>query len=188
MRIQARRALLAACLLALPLSGCLGGSTGDTGLLPAPSEGDGEGQGTGPGPAWSFTATDGQDYGRDEPAGNATLLFFMATWCSSCRMLAPSVAQVAQEYGPQGVRTFSLSTDPGDSDAQLEDWKERHAQPWVHGRDEGQRAMAAFDITTQSSVVILDGDGHLVQRWGYGRASVGEMRAALDEALSRAAS
>lgn len=139
------------------------------------------------GPAWSFVSSEGEVVSRDSPEGNATVLFFMATWCSTCRSMTPMVAEVESEFAVRGVRVFSVSIDPSDSDEALEGWREKYGQSWPHGRDEAQSMQRSFGVTSQSSVVVLDSDGNLVERWGFGRASGPEVRAALEGVLSSGA-
>lgn len=168
------RPVLAILLLVAPaLAGCFA-SQGDP-VLPQPADAAG--------PAWSLKDTQGVVHARDNASANATILFFMATWCSSCRSKAPLLAEVAAEYAPRGVRTLSVGFDPSESDADLEAWKESYAQPWPHGVDVGQRVARAFGVTSQSSVVVLDAEGVPVQAWGYGRVNGEELRAALERAL-----
>src|SRR5687768_16067710 len=56
------------------------------------------------GPDWSFADTTGATHSRDAPARNASVLFFMATWCGSCRQTAPMLASVEADYEARGVR------------------------------------------------------------------------------------
>lgn len=179
-------------LLASPLSGCLGGDSRgqDTGLLPPPDDASGDDSAAAAPPEWSFVATDGETYARDSPEGNATMLFFMATWCSTCRGMAPMVSSVHESFAPQGLRTYSVSVDATSREEQSldsYDWKESANQDWPHGIDRGQTMMRTFGIFQQSSLVVLDGEGHVVQKWGYGRATEEEVRAAVEEALRRSA-
>lgn len=138
----------------------------------------------GQGPAWSFTALDGKTYSRDEPAGNATVLFFMATWCGTCRTRAPIVAEAAAEYADRGVRTYSLDFDPSESAEDIRAWQERYAQPWPHGIDPQLRIQRTFEVRAQSSVVVLDARGNVVEHFGYGKVTEQDLRAALDRALA----
>lgn len=175
---------LALLLAALVLAGCATPappSSPSPALPPASPSSPSEGKG----PAWSFTAIDdGQTYSRDAPAGNATVLFFMATWCSSCRSKAPLLAAVAEDYTPRGVRTYSIDFDPSETKDDIRAWQERYGHHWPHGIDEGRGIQRAFSVTAQSSVVVLDADGNLVERFGYGQVTERALRAALDSTLA----
>lgn len=158
-----------ALLLLAPLAGCMGSPT-------APAA---EGA-----PAWSFTDTEGAVHARDAPAGNATVLFFMATWCGTCRSKTPMLAKVHDDHAAQGVRFYSLDFDATETPDQLRAWMEQRGQPWPHGVDPGLRIQRTFGVTSQSSVVVLDATGRVVQSWGYGAVTETALRAALDQALS----
>jgi thiol-disulfide isomerase/thioredoxin len=165
--------LLAFALVAIVLAGCA------TPTPEAPAWGP-----TGGGPEWSFAAIDGSTQTRDMPASNATILFFMATWCGSCRAKAPVLSEVTKEYGVKGVRTLSLDFDPTETEADLLAWQEHYDQPWPHGIDEGLRMQRLFGVTSQSSVVVLDGEGNVAKLFDYGQVSASGLRAALDAALA----
>lgn len=162
-----------AVLAALLLAGCAAPTGG-----PAPAGGAT--------PSWSFTDTDGVVHSRDEPSGNATVLFFMASWCGTCRSKAPLLAKVHADYAEQGVRFYSLSFDPTDDASSLNKWKAQLANAWPHGVDPGFGIQRSFGVTAQSSVVLLDADGRLVERWGYGAVTEASLRARLDETLGGA--
>lgn len=162
--------LVAVALVALVLAGCAEPSP------PGPESPDA--------PAWSFTATDGTVYSRDTPPGNATVLFFMATWCGSCRTKAPVIADVAADHTADGVRVYSIDFDPSETVDDLESWKDRYQQAWPHGVDPDRAVQRALGVTSQSSVVVLDGEGRVVERFGYGKVTDAGLRDALSRALS----
>ena len=157
--------------LALLLAGC---------ASPAP-QADAEGKG----PDWSLTALDGSVHTRDAPPGNATVLFFMATWCGSCRAKAPVLADVLADAEERGVRVYSVGFDPSESPEELRAWQERYRHGWPIGVDEELRVARAFGVRSQSSVVVLDADGRVVQHFGYGQVTDEGLRAALERALRR---
>lgn len=170
-----RALLLASTLLALALAGC---------AQPPPATQDGEQAAADLGPAWSFTDTTGAEHSRDAPAGNATVLFFMATWCTTCKAEAPMLAKTHDEFSAKGVRFYSLDFDASETAADLERWKAERAQPWPHGVDPGLAIQRAFGVTSQSTVVLLDAEGRVARAWGYGQVSAPELRAALDAVLA----
>lgn len=165
-----RAMVLLMLLLMAPLAGCLGADRGGPSAAGAP--------------AWSFTDTEGMVHTRDAPAGNATVLFFMATWCGTCRAKAPALASVHEDYAARGVRFYSLDFDATETPEQIRAWKEQRGQPWPHGVDPGLSLQRTFGVTSQSSVVVLDAQGSVVRSWGYGAVTEPALRDALDRALS----
>ncbi|MEK6985074.1 MAG: TlpA disulfide reductase family protein [Candidatus Thermoplasmatota archaeon] len=168
------------------LSGCLGPGAGTEQPAPAPTTAA-DGTTTTPlGPAWSFTDTAGATITRDGNLGHPTVLFFMATWCSTCRSNTPRLATIQDEFAAQGLKSYSLSIEPNDDKADLEDWKARYDNPWPHGNDAGLANAKLFGVTSQSSIVVLDGHGNPVKQWGYGGASESDLRKAVQDAFARA--
>lgn len=165
--------LVSCVILALVSAGCADPAAG-----PSPATADGAG------PAWSFAATDGNTYSRDAPPANATVLFFMASWCSSCRAKAPVVATVHDEYVDRGVRTLSVDFDPSETASDIAAWQERYDQDWPHGIDEGRAVQRALGVTTQSTVLVLDSDGRIVKHFGYGQVTQDGLREAIETALA----
>ena len=159
---------LLALLLLAPLAGCM-----------APEGGAPPADGA---PAWSFTDTEGVV--QPEAPANASVLFFMATWCGTCRGKAPMLAEVHREYEARGARFNSLDFDATETPEQIRAWKRDLAQPWPHGVDPGLRVQRSFHVTSQSSVVVLDASGQVVQSWGYGAVTGPALRAALERALA----
>lgn len=167
------RALLALAWLALALlAPVLAGCTGPPPAVPP-----------GTAPAWSFTDTAGQVHSNATAAGRPALLFFMATWCGSCRATTPALTALHQDF-EGALQVFSVTIERGDDDAALEAWKERYRQPWPHGRDPTGAMPRTFQIVAQSSVVVLDPRGAVVQQWGYGQATEAAMRDAVQRAYA----
>lgn len=155
-----RALMLSLALLAAPLAGCA-----DTGQ---PSAGEGEV------PAWSIEDTNGTTHTHETTAGSPTVVFYMATWCPSCQQMTEEMRQVHDEHG-ETIDMLSAGVDPGESEEDLERWKDEHDQPWPHGLDEGAEMQQAHGIESQSSVVVLDPEGHVAEKWGYGEATAEEV-------------
>lgn len=163
-----------AVLVALALAGCSGPAST---APPAPGS-------DAKGPDWSFSGVDGATYSRDLPEGNATVLFFMATWCGSCRSKAPVLAEVVPEYADTGLRVYSVDFDASETAEDLRAWQEQYDQHWPHGTDPGLRTQRALGVRIQSTVVVLDADGHIVEHFGYGEVTAPALRDAIDRALA----
>lgn len=162
-----------AAVLGVVLAGCTSG----------PTSYDDE---PGLGPIWSFTDIEGATHSRESAAGKPALLFFMATWCSSCQATAPRLADVHEDRG-DSVGFYTISWDPQEDANDLRQWQDRYDNQWPHGTDPGSKVAQTFGITSQSSIVVLDASGGMVKRWIYAVPSVAAIQEALDEAGRRTA-
>jgi peroxiredoxin len=139
------------------------------------------------GPDWAFTDTDGVQHTRNSSAGLPSVLFFMASWCSSCRTKSAVIANVNDTYWPDGLQTFTLAFDSTDDDSSLEAWRVKYGQPWPHGIDAGFKVQKAFGITSQSSVVVLDARGEVVKKFGYNTVTETALESAVEQAFTATA-
>jgi peroxiredoxin len=160
-----RAFLLALVLLAAPMAGCAGGQDPSSSGEQAPE--------------WSLEDTDGEMHTRESTSGSPTVIFYMATWCPSCEDMTSEMSQVHAEHGEQ-IDMLSAGVDPGETDQDLETWKNEHDQPWPHGIDQDAQLQRAYGVDSQSSVVVLDDEGVLAEKWGYGEATAEEVSAVLD--------
>ncbi|HWG90996.1 MAG TPA: TlpA disulfide reductase family protein [Candidatus Thermoplasmatota archaeon] len=130
---------------------------------------------------WSFTDTEGIVRSANGSAGKPTLLFFMATWCSTCKSKSPMLKNVAEAYAGR-VNVYSVSVDETDTDGKLEAWREAREHPWPHGR--AGEMTKAFGVRLQSTFVLLSAEGEVLRKWDYPGASEEDLRGSLEKALS----
>lgn len=64
-----------------------------------------------------FEVTD-MNFGDEIESGTGlTMVDFWAAWCGPCRMVAPIVAELADEYAEQGLRVGKLDVDQNQATA-----------------------------------------------------------------------
>jgi thiol-disulfide isomerase/thioredoxin len=98
---------------------------------------------------------------RDRPV----LLWFWAPWCPTCRSQLPEVQRIASAYGDRLQVVGVGSLDSRDAIARF---AEQTSDFTVQLVDEKGSIWRHFDITEQSSFVLLDSEGKVVHRSGYG--------------------
>ena len=158
MRLKILAGLLLAAVLAL--TGCAAsGSNADS----ADSADSGAQPGTSA-VSLKFTGQDinGAPYDGEQLAGKPTVLWFWAPWCPTCRAQAGIVASLATEYAGRvnviGVGGLADSAD-------IRDFARQVDGP-THLVDEEGAIWRHFNVTAQSTYVVLDADGVVVSE-GY---------------------
>jgi peroxiredoxin len=191
--MSVRRTMLAAVAAgALLLAGCGGttdnGPTGDA-MDPAPERGPtsptnpgptdpgptGEaGAGAPPPPAHlDFTATtvDGDSFDGYELLGQPAVLWFWAPWCGICAGQAPDVRALAEDYA--GTATVVGVAGLDDSVEAMRGFIDRHGlQGVTHLADPDGTVWRLYEVTAQSTFVILDETGAVVERGITGTAEL----------------
>lgn len=64
-----------------------------------------------------LTVTDDNFSEEIEQSGDLTMVDFWATWCGPCRIIAPVVEQLADEYAGKGLKVGKLDVDQNPSTA-----------------------------------------------------------------------
>ena len=152
MRLKIVAGLLLAAVLAL--SGCAAsGSNTESGARSGASA-----------VSLEFTGEDidGAPYDGEQLAGKPTVLWFWAPWCATCRAQAGGVEALAKKYAGQvnvvGVGGLANAADILDFARQVDG-------P-IHLIDEEGEIWRHFNVTAQSTYVVLDADGVVVSE-GY---------------------
>jgi cytochrome oxidase Cu insertion factor (SCO1/SenC/PrrC family) len=99
-------------------------------------------------------------------AGKPAVLYFMASWCSSCTYGESQLRQVQSRLGDR-VNVVTVDVDPQqDTKADLSAFQSRWGGPWPHVLDMGQRLLAAFGVRSLDTTVLLNAQGTIVQVGG----------------------
>ena len=64
-----------------------------------------------------LTMTDSNFADEVEQSDDLTMVDFWATWCGPCRIIAPVVEQLAEEYAGKGLKVGKLDVDQNPSTA-----------------------------------------------------------------------
>ncbi|AYY13733.1 hypothetical protein EF847_14550 [Actinobacteria bacterium YIM 96077] len=111
-----------------------------------------------------FTATtvDGESFDGATLAGQPSVFWFWAPWCSSCMAEAPHVLDVAEEHEGElnVVGVASLGGEP-----EMRDFIERtNTEDLPHLADEDGEIWILFEIAEQSTFALVDADGEVTHR------------------------
>jgi thiol-disulfide isomerase/thioredoxin len=64
-----------------------------------------------PAPTFIVTTLDGRQVSIADYKGKALLINFWATWCAACKLEMPALAQLREQYAPQGFEIVGIVTD-----------------------------------------------------------------------------
>ncbi|MGB3185144.1 MAG: redoxin family protein [Ornithinimicrobium sp.] len=108
--------------------------------------------------SFSATTLEGEAFDGEQLAGKPSVLWFWAPWCPTCRAQAPAVSELATEYDGEvnvvGVGGAAVASE-------IEGVAEDIDGP-THLIDEPGEVWQHFEITAQSTYVIVDADGEVV--------------------------
>ncbi|MEV0284812.1 MULTISPECIES: redoxin domain-containing protein [unclassified Kribbella] len=109
---------------------------------------------------FSGTTVDGKDFDGATLAAKPAVLWFWAPWCPKCRAQAAETAKVAEEYrGRANVVGVAGLDKP---DAMRGFVADQKVGGFPHLSDENGEVWRRFEVTEQSTYVILDAAGNKV--------------------------
>lgn len=132
---------------------------------PAPEEASGSNTKATP-ELLDFTSTTvgGEAFEGASLAGRPTVLWFWAPWCPTCRGQIPQVEQLASDHaGDLNV----IGIGSLDSAEAISDFA-GDVEGLTHLEDVEGELWKRFEVTEQSSFVVLDADGTVTFEAGYG--------------------
>lgn len=133
------------------------------------------------------TLFDGTDIGPETWQGDVTVINFWYAACAPCRVEAPDLAEIHEEYEQEGVQFYGVNTR--DTQPTAEAFERRFEIGYPSMEDRGGEVMFAMtDYVPPSAVpttLVLDEEGRVSARI-IGIAEPGNLRALIDTALSEA--
>lgn len=113
-------------------------------------------------PDFSIVTLTGERFRLSEQRGKVVGVLFLASWCVSCVPETQAWARLQREYGPRGLEVLLVSADPGDTPADLEEFRrfardtpDRH---WAIDRD-GTALVVPYQVQSLDTTLIFDRQG-----------------------------
>ncbi len=134
-------------------------------------------------PELVVSTLDGGTYRLSEHRGEPVVLFFTASWCSSCIPEIATLNKLYEQYQDKGLQVVVVSIDPGDRPADFARFKGiAQGGNYVWGLDTGEKAAVAFDIKALETKIVIGRDGQVVSRH-VGREPYESAKQAVESAL-----
>lgn len=104
----------------------------------------------------------GEQFALDKYRGSIVVMNFWASWCAPCRIEAPDLQQIYQQYQPQGVEMVGVLVR--DTKAQGETFKQQVGLTYPSIFDPSTRIalqLRGYPLAAIPSTVIFDADGQV---------------------------
>ncbi|MBI1881756.1 MAG: redoxin domain-containing protein [Chloroflexi bacterium] len=119
-------------------------------------------------PDFAVRTMGGGKFALADHASQPTLLMFSASWCASCLFEAQNLGQVYARYKERGLNVIMLDVQAGDTDAELQTFREAAGNPdYVWAFDDNYTMSQAFEVTSLDTTVLIDQAGKIVYRDEY---------------------
>ncbi|MCX7627333.1 MAG: TlpA family protein disulfide reductase [Methylophilaceae bacterium] len=138
-------------------------------------------------PRVMFTTLDGRQIATEALHGKVALINFWATSCPGCVAEMPKLVETYRQYHAKGfeVVAVAMSYDPP---SHVVNYAKKHALPFPVTLDADGRLAAAFgDVQLTPTSIVINRDGHVVQRV-VGELDFAKLHAMLDRELGRPSS
>jgi len=134
-------------------------------------------------PDFALTDLDGNVHRLSDHRGKVVLLYFMATWCTSCRVQTARLMNIWEKYGSSLV-LISISVDPAfDTPDVLRAYAESYQADWIWLSDTAsiQRMYRVMEIPY---TVVIDRQGWVKARH-QGLVDEDVLSGEIEEAMSQ---
>lgn len=112
-----------------------------------------------PAPAFELEDLAGDRHRLADFAGKVVVLNFWATWCPPCVTEMPSLQELADDLGPEGLEVVAVSVDERYAD--IEPFVTRHGLRFLVLHDSGKRVSRRYEVLQYPETWIVGRDGRL---------------------------
>ncbi len=136
---------------------------------------------SGAAPDFTLTTLQGETYTLSELRGKVVLINFWASWCGPCRVEAPVLERIWQQYKDRGVVVLGVAYTDTESGAR--DFIAEFNQTYPNGLDLGTKISDKYHITGVPETYVVDQNGNIA--WTrFATISEKEVTLLLDQLLA----
>lgn len=134
-------------------------------------------------PDLKFSTLEGKKIDLADYRGRVVVVSFFASWCMPCRMEAPELVSLSQQYAPRGVQMIGLSLDRPTSRDDVIAFVTSNKINYPVGMIHPEQTREFGGVRSIPTIVVLNGRGEIVSRIvGFDRS--GRLERAIEAALA----
>ncbi len=115
-----------------------------------------------PAPDWTLETLDGQTFELADHKGEVVVMFFMASWCSSCILEARALDQLYKEYADQGLTVVAINVEPEKNAAGLTQFRQQAFDaPYAWTFDNEFKVTQLYGVKSLDTTFIIDRAGNI---------------------------
>ena len=118
-------------------------------------------------PVADFAATTGlgSRFSLEDQAGKIVVLYFASPGCQTCRLEAPALGRIQEEFVHKDVMVVAINTESGISlNRWREYWKGIGAADVLWATDEDHSVTRKLEVTSSGTTIIVDHNSRIVFR------------------------
>jgi len=113
-------------------------------------------------PNWSLETLDGETFQLADHKGDVVVMFFMASWCSSCILEARALDQLYKDYEAQGLTVVAINVEPEKNESGLTQFRQQSFDaPYVWTFDNEFAVTQLYGVKALDTTFIIDRAGNI---------------------------
>ncbi len=113
-------------------------------------------------PDWELSTLDGGTFRLADHQGEVVVMFFMASWCSTCLPEAQALAELHNQYADQGLAIVAINAEPERKVKELELFRQRaNNGEFAWAFDNEFVVVQAYKVQALDTTFIIDRSGRI---------------------------
>lgn len=114
-------------------------------------------------PSYAYVSLTGDTLSSEQLRGQVVLVNFWATWCEPCEREMPAMERLWERLPRDAFELVAVSID--DDDAKVVDFVKRYALRFPVVMDRGKQVSVRYQTTGVPESILVDREGHVVERY-----------------------